>query len=57
MRDWLEKNEPYIRLAYRIAILGAILWLGSLIRHADPSWALSDIRDWLELISRLLRQR
>lgn len=56
MRNWLNENEPYIRLAYRVALIGVLVWLGRVIQHADPSWALNDIREWLELISRLLRK-
>lgn len=47
VRSWLEANEPYLRLAYRAAVLALLIWLARLIEHADPGWYLSEIMDLL----------
>lgn len=49
MDKWLEDNEAFLRLMYRLAVLGLLLWLVSAVDHADPSWYLSEM---LELLRR-----
>jgi hypothetical protein len=48
MRKWLEENEPYMRLAYRLVVVWLLLWLGQLIARADMGWYLSAILRLLE---------
>lgn len=47
MRKWLENNEPWIRLAYRIAVVALLVWVARLINQSDTGWQLSEIIDLL----------
>lgn len=39
----MGKIEPFVALAYRLAVVGLLIWIALLIKQADPGWYLSEI--------------
>lgn len=40
---WLEQAEPVLRLGYRIAVIGLLIWIGRLIKASDQWQYLQEI--------------